>query len=81
MTGKLRIEGLSNIVLDRELLELFAAYGTVLGARIIADPGTGLGCGAGLVEMGSAPQATAAASALDGRHYMGRKLTVTASDC
>lgn len=80
MANKLRINGLSNIVLDRELVDLFTSHGTVLQARVICDPATGLGSGGGLVEMGSEPEATAAASALDGREYMGRPLSVTRSE-
>ena len=79
MANKLRIDGLSNIVLDRDLVQLFTAHGKVLEAQVICDPATGLGSGAGLVDMGSGPQAVAAASALDGSLYMGRKLTVTPS--
>ena len=79
MANKLRIEGLSNIVLDAELEHLFKRHGTVLEARIIPDPTTGLGSGGGLVEMGSQSEAAAAASALDGVQYMGRPLSVIRS--
>jgi RNA recognition motif-containing protein len=51
LRGRLRIEGLSNIVLDADLRRLFQPHGTVVDARIIADPVTGLGSGTGLVEM------------------------------
>lgn len=77
MASQLRINGLSNIVLDRELEALFTTHGTVVEARIIHDPATGLGSGAGMVEMRSEPEATAAATALDGFEYMGRPLSVT----
>lgn len=77
MANKLRIDGLSNIVLDGELQDLFTTHGAVLEARVITDPATGLGSGGGLVEMGSEPEAAAALSALDGVEYMGRPLSVT----
>lgn len=80
MSGKLQVRGLSNIVLEKELNQLFAPHGRVLDARIIADPVTGLGTGAGVIEMSSEPAAISAAAALNGREYLGRKLTVTTTD-
>jgi RNA recognition motif-containing protein len=76
MNGRLRVEGLSNIVLDAELRQLFQPHGTVINAQIIADPTTGLGSGAGLVEMGSDAEASTAILSLDGAEHLGRRFSV-----
>ena len=76
MNGRLRVEGLSNIVLDAELRQLFQPHGTVIKAQIIPDPATGLGSGAGLVEMGSESEASTAISSLNGAEHLGRRFIV-----
>jgi RNA recognition motif-containing protein len=80
MSASLRVGGLSNIVLDADLIQLFQPHGVVLEARIIPDAATGLGSGSGRVEMRSDAEALAARSSLNGAVYLGRTLTVTAAE-
>ncbi|HSZ58721.1 MAG TPA: RNA-binding protein [Tepidisphaeraceae bacterium] len=77
MSQTLQVKGLSNIVLDADLVQLFRQHGTVVCARVIPSPSTGLGSGSGHVEMSSPAEARAASSALDGAEYLGRTLKVT----
>jgi RNA recognition motif-containing protein len=76
MSQTLQVEGLSNIVLDADLVQLFRQHGTVVCANVIHSPSTGLGSGSGRVEMSSPAEARAASSALDGAEYLGRTLKV-----
>lgn len=74
---RLRVEGLSNIVLDADLRHLFQPHGIVVSAAIIPDAETGLGSGTGVVEMQSNAEANLASAMLNGTEHLGRKLTVT----
>ena len=78
-SGRLRVEGLSNILLDSDLRRLFQPHGTVLKAWIIPDPATGLGSGSGFVEMRSTAEAGAASLILNDTEHLGRKLKVIAA--
>ena len=77
MNEILQIEGLSNIVLDTDLVHLFEPHGTVVTASVTANLLTGLCSGSGRIEMGSQAEARAATAALDGAEYLGRRLKVT----
>ena len=60
-----------------DLAGWFTAYGTVTGARVVSDRGTGRPLGFGHVEMGDGGDA--AIAALHGSLLEGRTLTVSAS--
>jgi RNA recognition motif-containing protein len=64
--------GLDNAALE----DMFTPYGTVASAQVIVDRDTGRSKGFGFVEMGSANEAQAAISALNGKEVSGRALTV-----
>jgi cold-inducible RNA-binding protein len=61
---------------DEDLSSLFAPFGTVDRASVVTDRDTGRSRGFGFVEMGTAEQAQAAISALDGKPFEGRNLQV-----
>jgi RNA recognition motif-containing protein len=79
MQTKLQVGNLSEATGSVELECLFAPFGTVRSAVVIRLPDTGASAGYGLVEMESAPHATAAIAALDGRPHGDRQLSVTRS--
>lgn len=58
------------------LKDLFAGFGEVTNAQVIADRDTGRSRGFGFVEMATAEGANAAIEALDGQNVEGRALTV-----
>jgi RNA recognition motif-containing protein len=73
---KLYVGNLSYDVSSSQLEELFAEFGTVQSAQVIADRDTGRSKGFGFVEMGSDDEAQAAINGLDGKDNGGRPLTV-----
>jgi RNA recognition motif-containing protein len=76
MGSKVYVGNLSFDVENSELEEMFAAHGSVRSAQIIMDRDTGHSKGFGFVEMSADAEATAAISALNGREFKGRALTV-----
>ena len=76
MGAKLYVGNLGFDVVDSDLEEMFAAYGTIKSAQVIMDRDTGRSKGFGFVEMSSDGEAQAAISVLNGREYKGRALTV-----
>jgi RNA recognition motif-containing protein len=76
MGKKLYVGNLSYDVSDTELEQIFAPFGTVRSAQVIADRDTGRSKGFGFVEMGSDQEAQAAIQALNGKDVGGRALTV-----
>jgi cold-inducible RNA-binding protein len=76
MSKKLYVGNLSYTVSNRELEEMFAAHGAVESANVIMDRDTGRSKGFGFVEMGNDKEAQAAISALHGKDFDGRSLTV-----
>ena len=76
MGKKLYVGNLSYNVNSADLEQLFAQHGTVQSADVISDKMTGRSKGFGFVEMGSEEEAQAAISALNGKDYDGRALTV-----
>ena len=76
MGKKLYVGNLTYGVTDSDLEKMFAAHGTVESAQVIMDRDTGRSKGFGFVEMGSAQEAQAAITALNGKEVDGRALTV-----
>ena len=76
MAAKLYVGNLSFDVQNSDLEEMFAAHGSVRSAQVIMDRDTGRSKGFGFVEMSADGEATAAISALNGRDFKGRALTV-----
>jgi cold-inducible RNA-binding protein len=76
MGKSLYVGNLADDVTGNNLMDLFAAHGTVESVRIAKDRETGRSKGFGLVEMKTAQEADAATTALNGRDSGGRTLTV-----
>lgn len=76
MTNKLFIGNLEYSATEAQLTELFAAFGTVLSAKIIVDRMTNLGKGFAFVEMENEKIAAEAMAKLDGSSFAGRSLVV-----
>src|SRR5512140_103527 len=76
MGAKLYVGNLSFDVGNADLEEMFTPHGSVKSAQVIMDRDTGRSKGCGFVEMSSDGEAAAAISALNGREYKGRALTV-----
>ncbi len=76
MGKKLYVGNLSYNTESSELQELFAEFGTVQSAEIIADRETGRSKGFGFVEMGSDDEAAAAIAGMNGKEIGGRTMTV-----
>jgi RNA recognition motif-containing protein len=76
MGKKLYVGNLSYDVSDRQLQELFAPFGNVTSAQVIADRDTGRSKGFGFVEMASDQEAQKAIAGLNGKEFSGRALTV-----
>lgn len=70
------VSNLSFDVNENELNQLFATFGKVDSARVIADRDTGRSRGFGFVEMSNKAEADAAISGLNGKEIKGRALTV-----
>jgi len=76
MSKKLYVGNLSYSVSNRDLEAMFAAHGTVESANVIMDRDSGRSKGFGFVEMSNDKEAQAAISALHGKEFDGRALTV-----
>jgi RNA recognition motif-containing protein len=76
MGTKLYIGNLNYNVSGADLEQLCSQHGTVRSAEVITDRVTGQSKGFGFVEMGSPEEAQAAITALNGRDFQGRALTV-----
>ena len=63
-------------VTEAELRELFQAFGEISSAAIIKDKFSGESRGFGFVEMPNKEEAQKALSALNGKDFKGRPLTV-----
>ena len=73
---KLYVGNLSYGTTEEELRDAFAAHGTPDSVKIIVDRETGRSKGFGFVEFADDQQAKAAMSALNGKEFGGRTLTV-----
>ena len=76
MGRKLYVGNLAYGVDSSALEQMFAPFGTVQSAQVIADRDTGRSKGFGFVEMGSDQEAQAAIAAMSGKEVDGRTLTV-----
>ncbi|NUQ50066.1 MAG: RNA-binding protein, partial [Phycisphaerae bacterium] len=76
MSCKLYVGNLAYSVSSADLEQLFAPYGSVRSAQVIADRATGQSRGFGFVEMATDQEAQAALSALNGTDHNGRALVV-----
>ena len=76
MGANLHVGNLSFNVTGSQLETLFAQFGSVKSAQVIADKFTGRSKGFGFVEMGTDEEAQAAIAGLNGQMSGGRSLTV-----
>ena len=76
MGKKLYVGNLGYGVSTPDLEGMFAAFGTVRSAEIVADRDTGRSKGFGFVEMGTDQEAQAAIQGLNGKEHDGQPLTV-----
>ena len=76
MGRKLYCGNLSFNVSSSDLEQLFAQFGTVESAQVIADRDTGRSKGFGFVEMSSDAEAQAAIDGLNEKEHEGRSLNV-----
>lgn len=77
MANKLFVGSLSYSVNDDQLNDAFAAFGTVVSAKVIIDRDTGRSKGFGFVEMSTDEEAQAAVKGLDGKDIGGRAVAVS----
>jgi RNA recognition motif-containing protein len=76
MGKKLYVGNLGYGVDNTALEKMFSEHGSVESAAVITDRATGQSKGFGFVEMSSNAEAQAAISALNGKQFDGRALTV-----
>jgi RNA recognition motif-containing protein len=76
VSKKLYVGNLSFNVTQDQLQDMFAPYGSVQSAQLIADRDTGRSKGFGFIEMSSDREAEAAISGMNGQMVDGRALTV-----
>lgn len=74
---KVHVGNLSKDVTDGQLNELAVPYGTVVSASVATERSSGASKGFGFVEFGSADEARAAITGLDGRDVNGQALKVS----
>ena len=73
---KIYVGNMPYSVTEEDLKQAFEAFGQVESVTIIKDKMSGQSKGFGFVEMGSAEQAQAAISGMNGKDLKGRKLNV-----
>jgi RNA recognition motif-containing protein len=76
MSNKLYVGNLAYSVRDADLEQQFSAFGAVQSAKVMMERDTGRSKGFGFVEMGSAEEAQAAISGMNGQSMGGRDLVV-----
>ena len=76
MGRKLYVGNLPDSATEQNLLDKFAAYGTVKSVKLITDHDTGRTRGFGFIEMMSEAEAHAAIESLNGTDYDGRPMKV-----
>ena len=76
MGNKLYVGNLPYTFRDEDLLQAFAAHGTVTSAKVMMERDTGRSKGFGFVEMGSDAEAQAAIGGMNGQQFGGRGLVV-----
>jgi RNA recognition motif-containing protein len=72
----LYVSNLMSSINDEDLKKLFAAYGQVSSAKVIADKYTGVSRGFGFVTMPQQAEADKAIKELDGKNVEGRSISV-----
>jgi cold-inducible RNA-binding protein len=77
MATKLFVGSLSYGVNDDQLADAFAAFGTVVSAKVIVERDTGRSKGFGFVEMSTDEEAQAAVKGMDGKEINGRAVAVS----
>jgi RNA recognition motif-containing protein len=73
---KLYVGNLPDSATEQDLLDKFAAYGTVKSVKLITDHDTGRTKGFGFIEMMSEAEAHAAIDSLNGTDYEGQSMKV-----
>ncbi|NPV05929.1 MAG: RNA-binding protein [Syntrophaceae bacterium] len=73
---KIYVGNMPYSITEEDLKQAFEAFGQVESVTIIKDKMSGQSKGFGFVEMGSADQAQAAISGMNGKDMKGRKLNV-----
>jgi RNA recognition motif-containing protein len=73
---KLYVGNLTFDTTDQDLRDLFTQYGKPTDVALVTDRETGRSRGFGFVTMSNAEEGNAAISALEGKDYQGRNLTV-----
>lgn len=73
---KLYVGNLPHSFTEQELTDLFAAFGTVVSAKLILDRDTGKSRGFGFVEMSSKEEAEKAIQEQNGKEVGGRTVVV-----
>ena len=73
---KLYVGNLTFDTTDQDLRDLFTQYGKPTEVALVMDRETGRSRGFGFVTMGNAEEGKAAISALEGKDFQGRNLTV-----
>jgi len=73
---KLYVGNLTFDTTDQDLRDLFTQYGKPTEVALVTDRETGRSRGFGFVTMGNAEEGKAAISALEGKDFQGRNLTV-----
>ena len=73
---KLYVGNLTFDTTDQDLRDLFEQYGKPTEVALVTDRETGRSRGFGFVTMGNAEEGNAAISALEGKDFQGRNLTV-----
>jgi len=68
------VGGISEMISDHQLRDLFGTYGLVARAYIVRHKHSGKSAGYGFVEMGSGEQALQAVLALEGTEFGGHRL-------
>lgn len=76
MAKKLYVGGIAYKTTDESLRSYFGTVGAVTSATIVMDRETGRSKGFGFVEMSTDDEAAQAISALHGKEFEGRTLTV-----
>ncbi len=76
MGRKLYVGNLPDSATEQDLLDKFAAYGTVKSVKLITDHDTDRTRGFGFIEMASEAEAHAAIDSLNGSDYDGQPMNV-----
>lgn len=76
MGKKIYVANISFNVTEQDIKNLFSEYGEIVSVKIITDTYTGQSKGFGFIEMETENDAKKAISALNGKTFVGKILTV-----